>query len=50
MSEVLKKAGCRLLDASMEALDFAFRIGSGFGIIGAALVVFAMSYLVAGVI
>ncbi len=50
MSQMLKKAGCRLLDASMEAMNFAFSVGSGFGIVGAVLVVFALSYVVAGAV
>jgi len=48
LSETLRKVASRLLDGSMEALDFAFGTGSSYGIIGAAILVAALSYLVAG--
>jgi hypothetical protein len=50
LSETLRKIGCRLLEASVGAMDFAFGTGSGTGIIGSVLLVFALSYLVGGAI
>ncbi len=50
MSELLRRAGCDLLDMSLGVLDFAVRLGSNLVILGGFSLVILASYLVAGAI
>jgi hypothetical protein len=46
LSELLRKAGCDLMDMSLGVLDFAFRLGSNLVILCGLSLVIVISYLV----
>ena len=50
LSELIRKAGCDLMDMSLGVLDFAFRLGSNLVILGSLSLVVIVSYLAAGAI
>jgi hypothetical protein len=50
LSELLRRAGCDMMDVNLGVLDFAFRLGSSLAILGGLSLVIIVSYVVAGAI